>query len=331
MKSAIASCLLLALALAGAAGAQNSAHTGGLGKTPGQEYVRLTDWAKGRGLEVRWLKPDETLELNNHSSKLALAVDCRQAQFNGVQVWLFFPVVAENGAVWLAQLDADLTLRPLLSPLRSQPGTKIKTVCLDPGHGGKDPGNQLGTNQEKRYTLLLAQEVRKQLARAGLKVTLTRSSDSFVELPARPELAKRKKADLFVSLHFNAADNGRSSVQGAEVYCLTPAGVASTNARGEGAGAGSFTGNRFNHQNLFLAYEVQRALTRNLTVEDRGVRRARFAVLRDAAMPAVLIEAGFMSHPEEGRKIFTPTYRQQVARAIVEGLLAYKRAVERGT
>lgn len=331
MKSAITSCLLLALALAGAAAAQNGARTEGLGKVPGQAYVRLTDWSKSLGFAGHWLKADETLELSNSSSKLLLTVDSRQAQVNGVQVWLLFPVVAQNGAVWLAQLDADLTLRPLLSPPRNQPGTKVKTVCLDPGHGGKDPGNQVGANQEKRFTLLLAQEVKKQLARAGLKVTLTRSGDSLVELPDRPELAKRRKADLFVSLHFNGADNGRTSVRGAEVYCLTPAGVASTNARGEGAGAGSFAGNRNNQQNLFLAYQVQKSLTRKLAVEDRGVRRARFAVLRDAAMPAVLIEAGFMSHPEEGRKIFTSAYRQQVARAIVEGLLAYKQVVERGT
>ena len=116
---------------------------------------------------------------------------------------------------------------------------------------------------------------------------------------------------MFVSLHFNAAETGRNTVQGAEVYCLTPAGASSTNARGEGAGAGSFPGNRHNDQNLFLAYQVQKALTRNLAVEDRGVRRARFAVLRDAVMPAVLIEAGFMSHPAEGRKIFTAAYRQE--------------------
>jgi len=79
---------------------------------------------------------------------------------------------------------------------------------------------------------------------------------------------------------------------------------------------------------LFLAYQVQKALTRGLPAEDRGVRRARFAVLRDAAMPAVLVEAGFMSNPSEAHKIFTAAYRQKIARAIVEGLLAYKRVAE---
>jgi N-acetylmuramoyl-L-alanine amidase len=238
---------------------------------------------------------------------------------------------AQSGTLYLAQPDAEATLRPLLSPPRNQPGAKVRKVCLDPGHGGKDPGNEIGSNQEKQYTLLLAKEVRAQLARAGLKVSLTRSADSFIELPGRPGLAKRRSADLFISLHFNAAESGRSTVQGAEVYCLTPAGATSTNARGEGNGEGSFPGNRHNDQNLFLAYQVQKALTRNLTVEDRGVRRARFAVLRDAVMPAVLIEAGFLSHPVEGRQILSAAYRQKIARAIVEGLLAYKRTVEQGT
>ncbi len=330
MKWVIASGLWLAVTLTGAAAAQNTTHAPGASKAPNQEYVRLTDWAKAHGLAIYWLKVDETLELSNPSSKLVLAVDSRQARVNGTEVWLLYPVVAQKGTVWLARLDGDLTLRPLLSPPRSHPGARVKTVCLDPGHGGKDPGNQAGLYLEKQYTLLLAQEVRRQLGRAGLKAVLTRSSDSFVELPDRPGQAQRRKADLFVSLHFNAADNGRGSVQGSEVYCLTPAGAASTNARGEGAGAGSSVGNRYNNLNLFLAYQIQRALTRNLGVEDRGVRRARFAVLRDAAVPAVLIEAGFMSHPTEGRKIFTSSYRQQVAQAIVKGLLAYKQTVERG-
>jgi N-acetylmuramoyl-L-alanine amidase len=86
-----------------------------------------------------------------------------------------------------------------------------------------------------------------------------------------------------------------------------------------------------NRQNTFLAYQVQKSLTRTLDVEDRGVHRARFAVLRDAVMPAILIEGGFMSHPVEGRKIFDPAYRRQMARAIVDGVGAYKRAVEQSS
>jgi N-acetylmuramoyl-L-alanine amidase len=331
MKSAFATLLLAVLALASAGRGQGAPRTAEPARVAGQKYVRLTDWAKANGFEVRWLKQDETLQLTNRWSKILVAADSREAQINGVRVWLLHPVVAQSGTLYLAQPDVEATLRPLLSPPRNQPGAKVRKVCLDPGHGGKDPGNEIGSNQEKQYTLLLAKEVRAQLARAGWKVSLTRSSDSFIELPGRPGLAKRRGADLFISLHFNAAESGRSTVQGAEVYCLTPAGATSTNARGEGNGEGPFPGNRHNDQNLFLAYQVQKALTRNLTVEDRGVRRARFAVLRDAVMPAVLIEAGFLSHPVEGRQILSAAYRQKIARAIVEGLLAYKRTVEQGT
>jgi N-acetylmuramoyl-L-alanine amidase len=324
MKSAMTFCLLVLLALLGARRDAEAV------QVSAPSYVRLVDWAKANGFNSRWLKPEETILLSRNGSKLVMTVDSREAQINGVQVWLLLPVVARYRSLCVAQLDVDRTLRPLLSPPRAQSGTKIRTICLDPGHGGKDPGNEVGSNQEKHFTLLLAQEVRSELARAGIKATLTRTTDTFVDLPTRPELAKRRGTDLFVSLHFNAADAGRSTVQGADVYCLTPVGASSTNARGEGAGAGWFTGNQYNDQNLFLAYQVQKSLTRNLAVADRGVRRARFAVLRDAVMPAVLIEAGFMSNPAEGRKIFTSEYRQKMARAIVDGLLAYKRAVEQG-
>jgi len=295
----------------------------------GQEYLRVADWAAGRGLESRWLKREQTLQLNGSSAKLILGADSRQAEFNGVEVWLSFPVVQRGGTFYVARLDAETTLSPLLSPPGQRGGTKVETICLDPGHGGKDPGYCVGPNQEKKYALLLAQEVRQCLTRAGFRVSLTRTSDKFLDLPDRPDVARERRADLFVSLHFNSTETSRSSVHGAQVFCLTPAGASSTNARGEGGGAGWFAGNRNNDRNLFLAYEVQKSLTRSLGVEDHGVRRARFVVLRDAVMPAILIEAGFMSHPDEGRKIFTAAYRHQLAQAISDGILAYRRGVER--
>jgi N-acetylmuramoyl-L-alanine amidase len=292
----------------------------------GKAYLRLTDWAKANDLQVRWVRRDETIELSNARAKLVLQVRSPEAQFNSVAVRLLFPLAARNDAIFISRLDAQTTFQPLLYPPKPR-APVVNSICLDPGHGGKDPGLRVGANQEKKYTLLLAQELADQLKRAGWKVALTRSRDTFVELPDRPEVARRKRADLFLSLHFNAVQSSANSVQGAEVYCLTPAGAPSTNASGEGSGAGWFNGNRHNDSNMVLAYQLQKALTRNLGVEDRGVHRARFAVLRDATMPAALIEAGFMSHPEEGRKIFTPEYRRKIARSIVEGLNAYKQGL----
>jgi N-acetylmuramoyl-L-alanine amidase len=95
------------------------------------------------------------------------------------------------------------------------------------------------------------------------------------------------------------------------------------------AATGLSAGNRNNGKNLQFAWQMQKALVRGLGTEDRGVRGARFAVLRDAPMPAVLIEAGFLSHPAEGKKILDAAYRREIAKAIAEGVLAYKRVVER--
>lgn len=292
-------------------------------------YVRLAEWSRWQGLSWRWLKRDESLQLTNRTTRLEFAVDSREARINGLQVWLLYPLASRNGAIYISQLDVDATLLPLLSPARQSPGKKIKTICLDPGHGGKDPGNRLPGRQEKDYTLRLAIELRDQLRQAGFKVVFTRSRDEFIELSDRPELARRAGADLFLSLHFNGTLGARAEARGSEVYCLTPVGAASTNARGEGARSGTFPGNRTNARNLLLAYEIQKSLVRTLQSGDRGVRRARFEVLRGATMPAVLIEPGFISHPEEGKKILTADYRRQMARAITVGIQNYRKAVER--
>ncbi len=293
----------------------------------GRRYVRVADWAKANGLQFRWLKQDDAMALSNSDFRIHLKINSTEADINGVNVRLLYAPALREGVPLLSELDAQNTFAPLLSPPKNRAGVTVKKICLDPGHGGDDPGYQTGGNQEKRATLLLAQELRDQLTKTGFKVTITRTSDKRVDLPDRPDFARRKGADVFISLHFNAFTE--RTVQGTEVYCLTPAGAPSTNARGEGSGAGTFPGNRNNDKNMVLAFQMQKSLTQALHVEDRGVHRARFEVLRDAEMPAVLIEGGFLSHPTEGKKILDPAYRRQMARAIADGLAAYKKQVER--
>lgn len=331
MKIVTAVLLSSVLVLAGAAAtAQRS--TGRIERVRllGKEYVRLNDWARGNNFEIRWIKRDESVQLTKGTTRLVFSADSQQAQINGVNVYLSYPILGRNGGVYIAQLDLQTAVQPVLFPPRNKPGAKIRMICLDPGHGGKETGTCNGSQQEKKYTLLLAQELRDQLTRAGVKVTLTRTTDTAIDLPVRAGLAKRRGADLFVCLHFNSSTRSRNEVKGIEVYCLTPAGASSTNARGEGSGAGSAPGNRNNDKNMFLSYQVHKSLVKSLPVEDRGLRRARFAVLRAAEMPAVYIEGGYMSHPSESKRIYDPAYRRQMARAIVDGLLAYKRQVETG-
>jgi len=289
------------------------------------EYIRLKDWAHDAGFNMKWVKAAGTITLTNPSVKLVLTVDTRRAEIGGVNVWLSLPVVNRNGAVLLSLVDARTTLEPILFPQKSD--ARLKTICLDPGHGGKDKGEVVGRNYEKDYALLLAREVEKLLKHEGLQVLLTRDGDDFVDLSSRPLMARRRGADLFVSLHYNSAPE--HAVGGLEVYCLTPAGM---NSSDKGGGKGLHlpeAGNAHDGQNALLAYELLKAITAGMRMEDRGMKRERFEVLREAAMPAVLIEGGFMSNPADAKNIYDTAFRKRMAQAIVDGILAYKRAVER--
>jgi N-acetylmuramoyl-L-alanine amidase len=289
------------------------------------EYIRLEDWAHGAGFNMKWAKKEGTVTLTNPSAKLELTVDTRRAEICGVNVWLSLPVVNRNGTLLLSVVDASKTIEPILFPQKSD--ARLKTICLDPGHGGKDKGKIDGLNYEKNYALLLAREVAGLLKREGLQVLLTRDRDAFVQLPDRSLLARRQGADLFVSLHYNAAPE--HDIRGLEVYCQTPAGMNNSN---DGGGKGPHppeAGNAHDGQNALLAYEMQKAITAGMLLEDRGMKRSRFEVLREAVMPAILIEGGFMSNAADAKKIYDAAFRKRMAQAIVDGILAYKRTVER--
>jgi N-acetylmuramoyl-L-alanine amidase len=294
----------------------------------GHAYTALSSWSEANGFRLQSRGGGLVSYTNRVTLRLVFEKDSRTAKINGVNVALCFPAAYDKGEILVSQLDLAKTVEPLVFAPKIS-GKKITTIVLDPGHGGKDTGNRVGfgffAHSEKTYTLLLAQELQKQLQTAGFKVLLTRTTDKFVELPARPDLANRRNADLFISLHFNATQSGKDDVCGPETYCITPVGAASSNAQGEGASYGATTANRVEGKSLLLAYQVQKALVKNLPVEDRSVRRARFAVLRDAEMPAILVESGYMTHPVEGKKIFTDAYRKQIAAAIVKGVVNYQK------
>lgn len=288
----------------------------------GSEYVRLSEWSETEGLAMKWNRKEPGIEVSGPAGRLEFAIDSRRAEIGGVTVWLSLPVVNRGGVALISLTDLRTTLEPVLFPRKTD--AHIKTICLDPGHGGKDTGTADHHNYEKKYTLLLAREVEALLKDEGFNVVLTRTADDYIELPDRPLTASRHGADLFVSMHYNA---GPADVHGVEVYCLAPAGVKSSN---EGAGRSSQsaeTGNAQDDRNVLLAYEVQKSITHGLPLEDGGMKRSRFEVLREAHMPAILIEGGFMSDPLDAKYIYDSDFRKRMARAIVDGIQAYKRKV----
>lgn len=288
----------------------------------GHHYLALSDWAHKYGFHLVHDGKQNSVLYEKGSSRVEFEKNSHTATINGVNVVLSFPVAVDKGAFLAAEMDLEKTVDPLLFPWRAD-DRKIRTIVIDPGHGGRDPGNIFKGHDEKTYTMLLAIDLSRALQAAGFKTILTRTKDKYVGLDERPALANRRHADLFVSLHFNSAKT--RSVRGAETYCITPVGASSSNARGRGANYGRTPANAAQAESLLLAYEVQRALVKNLGADDRGVRRARFAVLRTAKMPAILVESGYMSNPSEGRKIFTLAYRKRIAAAITKGILDFQR------
>lgn len=299
----------------------------------GQNYVSMSDWAYAGGFGGYTRDRGQTVVMTNRTSRMVFDVNSATAEINGVNVRLSYPIANGRSGPCISQLDIDTTIRPLIYAPRVA-NHRVRTICLDPGHGGNDTGNRVGggffAHNEKTYTLALAQELGSQLKALGYSVIYTRTKDVRVELPVRPEIANRAGADLFVSIHFNATQVGKNEVSGPETYCITPVGASSSNAQGEGADHGPVAANRLEDRSVLLAYQVQKSLVNNLGVQDREVRRARFAVLRDAQMPAILVEGGYMTHPVEGRKIFDSRYRKQMAAAILKGILAYDRLTAPG-
>jgi N-acetylmuramoyl-L-alanine amidase len=288
----------------------------------GSDYVRLAEWAEAAGCVMTWNRKGGEIDVSGTSVRLNFSVDSRRAEISGVCVWLGLPVVNRAGVPWISMADVDSTIEPVISPHKSP--ARVQTVCLDPGHGGVDTGKAQGRNYEKKYTLLLARETAGLLEEHGFKVVMTRSTDEAVELSERPQLASRRGADLFVSLHYNAAE---PSVHGLEVFCLAPPGMNSSDDGGGKSIRPAESGNTQDHRNVLLAYDVQKSITRSLPLEDLGLKRSHFEVLRLAHVPAILIEGGFLSNSAEAKNIYDAAFRKRMARAIVDGIVAYKQTI----
>ncbi len=183
---------------------------------------------------------------------------------------------------------------------------------------------------EKDFALDVILRARELFSRSGFTVRLTRSADVFIPLETRAMFASHQSNALFVSVHFNYGS--RADAEGIETYCLAPRGVPSTNDPTLTlADFQPCLGNVRDPENIALASAMHASLITRLGVPDRGIKRARFVVLKNDGNPGVLIEGGFLSSPRDVARIAAPAYRQMMAQAIFQGVLAYNRAVERST
>lgn len=229
-----------------------------------------------------------------------------------------------------------------------QKRSKIETIVIDPGHGGEELGAEGSAGlYEKDIVLDLALRLKRQLQREKeLKVILTREKDINLALDERTALANHNHADLFISIHVNASKGKK--VKGAETFFLSYEAtdeeirtLAALENNAAGVPEKKLEGGmiemilwdmaqmQYLQESSELAETIQAELNELLGIKDRGVKQAPFRVLMGATMPAVLIEVGFLSNPEEEEKLKKGVYREDIARAIYRSILSYRNLVER--
>ncbi len=175
----------------------------------------------------------------------------------------------------------------------------FRTVVIDPGHGGHDNGGQWGKVYEKHLALDTAVRLENQLKRMGYKTVMTRRSDYFVTLPQRVNMANSYRDAIFVSIHFNYT--WKENVSGLETFY-------------------------YSAQGQKLAQFVQKSLVRHTRTVDRNAKFARYYVIRNSKLPAILVEGGFVSNEQERARMKSGYFREAIARGIAEGILRYRRA-----
>jgi N-acetylmuramoyl-L-alanine amidase len=266
--------------------------------------------------------------VDNGKISFEVQLDSREILINGVRSWLCFPVTEKDGQYLISRVDLSKTLEPQLRPQMITNLGHFTTVVLDPGHGGYDKGAISSYGYEKDFALDVARGIKPLLEAKGLKVIMTRDSDIFVPLELRARIANAAKDAVFVSIHFNATDSNPNA-SGFEIFSLTPRGAPST---ADDALALRFmnmqAGSPVDAPSLALSMSVYHSVLGHFTEADRGIKRARFAVLRLTKIPAVLVEGGFLTQLGESRLIAKSAWRAKLAESIASGILGYKQLVD---
>ena len=326
----------------------------------GYQYVPLTRLCDVYGFTCAWDTFAAMGTVRKSSNAIALRAGSERILANGIEKRLDRPVIVSGGIVYVPVSFARDNLASMIGTPRVIPAETIpevtvpkkftiKTVVLDTGHGGKDVG-ALGRAQgarEKDLALILSKKIKQILESNGIRVILTRSDDTFIPLPKRADIANASSADLFVSVHINASRS--RLMRGFEFYYLSSA--TDDNARAleafedsslklsESADAEhsktldktlwdmTLTENRM--ESGELASYICASVDESLVIKNRGVRTARFYVLKHTNIPSVLVEAGYISNRLEEMKLKDPQVLGRLAEAVARGILRYKERYEK--
>jgi N-acetylmuramoyl-L-alanine amidase len=293
-------------------------------KVSGHDYLSVDNISRFYGLPAGIAAAGEKVQSETVKNPLEFVPGSREVMINGARSWLCFPVIEQDGRFLVSRTDVAKTIEPLVRPHRVPSVGKVQTVVLDPGHGGHDKGQVSRYGYEKDFALDVARKLRPLLLAKGLRVIMTREGDYFVPLEVRAQIANAARDSIFVSIHFNAT-NDDPSATGFEIFSFTPRGAPSTSDSAVAPSALSMQpGTAVDSQSMALSACIYHSLLGHIPEFDRGIKRARFAVLRLTKVPAVLIEGGFLTERGESKFIATKEWRTKLAHAIGVGVESYR-------
>ena len=290
----------------------------------GRDYVTLRSFCTF--YNFAYAEPGGNTVFQSHSANHALVLKMGSPDtfLDGVHYVMSFPVEQGAGDWLVSRMDVIKLFEPVLRPQEIAGRHPIRGVVIDAGHGGTDNGATSRLGAEKNYTIDTAFRLQGILNDAGIKTVLTRRNDVFVDLYERAHIASMYPDYAFVSIHFNSASE---EARGLETYCLAPRGAASTSSSYlTRADIQTLPGNDDDAVNILLASAVHSEIIRlnpGDTSMDRGVKRARFVVIKANQLPAILVEGGFVSNRMESARVNSPGYRQALAECIARGLIKF--------
>ena len=293
-------------------------------KVNGRDYLSVDNISKFYGLPAEVAPSGAKIQSEKADVPLGFISGSREAMINGARSWLCFPVLEQDGKSLVSRTDVVKTIEPLVRPHRVPSVGNVQTVVLDPGHGGHDKGQVSRYGAEKDFALDVARKLRPILQAKGLRVIMTREGDYFVPLEVRAKIANSARNSIFVSIHFNAT-NDDPNATGFEIFSFTPRGAPSTSDGTVTASSVNMQpGSSADAQSMALSACIYHSLLGHLPEYDRGIKRARFAVLRLTKVPAVLIEGGFLTERGESKLISNKDWRAKLAGAIGIGIENYQ-------
>lgn len=302
-------------------------------KVGGREYVSIESLKDFYNF-TKLTRTGGNVTLENKKVEMKLKVGGNECLMNNVKFVFSNSVVASGNGVFISRMDLAKLIDPVLRPNFIKNAGDFRTVILDAGHGGKDPGttNPIGT--EANYNVKMALRLKPLLEAKGFKIKMIRDTDRFYSLQERVNIANTVKENaIFISLHHNSGSPGNRTARGIETFTLSPPGVSHYGSALKASDAVERSGNEHDSANIALATALHGSVLRRLgnNTLDRGIKRARFSVLSGVRHPAVLFEGGFMSHPYEARLIANESYQGAVAAGIVDAIVRYRFAVGRGS